>query len=229
LLKGSGDPFFYLFTQHSNQVDSAVGSKGYACHVVDNIIQKEVIEAVLNNSDKKTAVYRPNWDSLGKTIANIYGVSYVERNILMGKMKWHEKNHEWAATAKDFTLLSIQYGFDYNDSRNQLMLNHIIWNAIFKRSVDKEQIDEAINCMSVVINGVNQRKGPPFVYLDTYANLLYKAGRVSEAVQQEELGWQKTIEWKQPEGFIKQYLDVIEKMKEGKPTWPHYIDKDDIF
>jgi thioredoxin-related protein len=228
LLKGSGDPFFYLFTQHSNQIDSAVGSRGYASHVVDNMIQKELIEAALN-SGKKTVVYKPNWDSLGKTIANIYGLSYVARNILMGKMKWHEKNHEWGDTAKDFTLFAKNHGFAHNDRQGDLMLNSTIWNAIFKRSADKEQIDVAIECMKELINRVSRRQGPPFVYIDTYANLLYKAGRVSDAVQQEELGWQQTVEWKQPEGFIKQYLATIEKMKQGQPTWPHYIDKDDIF
>jgi thioredoxin-related protein len=228
LLKGSDDPFFYLFTRHSNQVDSAVRSKGYAYHVVDNIIQKDVIEAALN-SIKKMTTYQPNWDSLGKTIASLYGVSYVERNILMAKMKWHEKNHEWADTAKDFTLLAKQYGFTNNDRESDLMLNSIVWNAVFKRSADKDQIDVAIECIKDLINRVNERQGPPFVYIDTYSNLLYKAGRVSEAVQQEELGWQKTVEWKQPEGYIKEYLTTIKKMKQGKPTWPHYIDRDDIF
>jgi thioredoxin-related protein len=225
LLKSSDDPFFYLFTQQGNQVDSALESKGYASLVVDNMIQKDVIEAALNNS--KNA--QPDWDSIGKTIANIYGVGYVERNILLGKMKWYEKNHEWGDTARAFTLFAKQYGFANNDWKNDLMLNSVIWNAIFKRSADKEQIDVAINCMNLIINRINERKIAPFVFLDTYANLLYKAGRVSEAIQQEELGWQKTVEWKQPEGFIKEYLTTIEKMKKGQPTWPHYIDKDDIF
>jgi thioredoxin-related protein len=228
LLKSSDDPFFYLFTQHSNKIDSAVGLRGYASHIVDNMIQKDVIEAAFN-STKKDVSYQPNWESIGKTIANIYGVGYVERNILMGEMKWHEKNHEWADTAKKLTLFAKQYGFANNDRQGDLMLNSTIWNAIFKRSAEKEQIDVAIECMKELINRVNERKTPPFVYLDTYANLLYKAGRVSEAIHQEELGWQKAVEWKQPEGFIKQYMATIEKMKQGQPTWPHYIDKDDIF
>jgi thioredoxin-related protein len=225
ILKGSDDPFFYLFTQHSNRVDSAIGLKGYAFHVVDNMIQKDVIEATFNNN-KKT---EPNWDSLGKTIANLYGLNYVERNILMGKMKWNKMNNEWANTAKDFTLLAKQYDFAYNDGQNDLMFNSIIWQAIFKRSVDKEQIDIATEYMKELITRVNERKGPPFVYMDTYANLLYKAGRVPEAIQQEELAQQKTVEWKEPEFLIKEYMGTIEKMKQGQPTWPHYIDKDDIF
>lgn len=228
MLKGTGDPFFFLFTQHSSQIDSAVGSKGYAYHVVDNMIQKDVIEAALK-SNSKTEVYEPDWTALEKTISNIYGVNYVERNILMGKMKWHQKNHEWADTAKDFTLLAKQYDFRHNDMQNDLMLNSVIWNAIFKRSADKEQIDVAIECMKELINRVNEREGLPFVYLDTYANLLYKAGRISEAIKQEEMGWEKTVELKQHEGFIKEYLATIEKMKQGLPTWPHYIDKDDIW
>jgi thioredoxin-related protein len=227
LLTGSDDKFFPLFTKNSSRIDSVIG-KGYSSHVIDKIIQKNVIEVAFNNS-KKTVAYQLDWNSLEKTIAVTYGIEYAVRNILIGKIKWHERNHEWSDTAKYFTLLAKQYDFEHNDRQNDIMLNSVIWNAIFKRSADKEQIDLAIKCMEELVNRVNKRKGPPFMFLDTYANILYKAGRVEEALIQEEKGWKSTIEWKQADGIIKDYLETIEKMKQGQPTWPHYIDKDDIY
>lgn len=227
LLKGADDKFFYLFMQNANKVDSAVGTKGYSFYVVGQIIQKQLIDETFKSNE--SVFYEPDWNELKTKIAAIYGAGYVEHNILIAKIKWNEKNHDWADTAKYFTLLAKQYDFAHNDRQNDLMLNSIIWNSIFKRSADKEQIDIAIKCMEALIDRVNKRKGPPFVYIDTYANLLYKADRASEAIQQEEIGWKKTIEWKQHESGTGAYLEIIEKMKQGQPTWPHYIDKDDIF
>lgn len=52
-------------------------------------------------------------------------------------------------------------------------------------------------------------------YLDTYANLLYKLGRKQEAIEFEE----KAIALLKDEADKKSYVEVLEKMKQGKKTW----------
>jgi hypothetical protein len=34
---------------------------------------------------------------------------------------------------------------------------------------------------------------------------------------------------KAAESGIREFRETLEKMRQGKPTWPHYIDKGDFF
>jgi hypothetical protein len=58
------------------------------------------------------------------------------------------------------------------------------------------------------------------LYMDTYANLLYKVGEISEALKWQELAVAKSKELKIDNGDIEAIEDNLKKMKEGKKTWP---------
>ncbi len=54
--------------------------------------------------------------------------------------------------------------------------------------------------------------------IDTYANLLYKVGRINEAIAAEEIAIKLAIE--QGALDIKESNEItLSKMKDGKPTW----------
>ena len=52
------------------------------------------------------------------------------------------------------------------------------------------------------------------MYIDTYANLLYKLGKKDEAITWE----QKALDLA-PEGEKKSYEETLDKMKKGEKTW----------
>jgi predicted Zn-dependent protease len=51
-------------------------------------------------------------------------------------------------------------------------------------------------------------------YLDTYANLLYKAGKKNEAI-----AWQQKAVEASPENERPGYQSTLDKMKKGEKTW----------
>ncbi len=56
-------------------------------------------------------------------------------------------------------------------------------------------------------------KGDP-TQIDTYANLLYKAGKNQEALEREQRAFELS------EGQDKEITGHLERMKAGEPTWP---------
>ena len=59
------------------------------------------------------------------------------------------------------------------------------------------------------------------MYVDTYANLLYKVGRTAEAMKWEEFAIEKANErGEQGKDFLEVYKDTLDKMRKGEPTWP---------
>ena len=58
------------------------------------------------------------------------------------------------------------------------------------------------------------------LYIDTYANLLYKMGETTEALKWQELAVTKSRELDLGKGDIEDIQENFEKMKKGEPTWP---------
>ncbi|OQP47883.1 thioredoxin family protein [Niastella populi] len=218
-ISGSNDPFFKVFYENSDLIDSLLNENGLAQYVVDTIIQREEIEPLLgfndglrSSNEQIMAKDGPAWNDLKLRLSVKYNEDYVERNILLAKLRWYNGQHQWGESARVLTTLTKKYPRFYKKRASAGFINSSVWDAVFKRSVDKEQIDAAIDCMSDL---VNQCPSWPDG-LDTYANLLYKAGRVSEAILYEE----KAIasDPKQEELRL-----TLQRMRDRRPTWPHYI------
>ncbi len=146
--------------------------------------------------------------------------------------------YHFANYSKYFTLLIQKYsanmdantGDDCGPNFMDCDLNGRCW-TIFKGSVDKDQIDAAIVCMKCVLARY-KRTPPGYVpegFTDTYANLLYKAGKTEEAIQQEQSIVDYLIAVKAPAANIEEFKITVEKMKKGEPTWPSYVEDEYIF
>jgi thioredoxin-related protein len=237
ITKSSKDKFFKLFYPSSKKVDSVMEKKGYGQLVVDEIIINEDIEPQLriydvehkNDLSQLSKQYRPDWVSLIKRITEKYNDEFANRTVLRSETKWLQSHHNWGECAEYFTVLVNNYLMDNYTEELDLWVNGLVWDAIFKRSVDKDQIDAAIECMRGVVERQKKWRYYACATLDTYANLLYKAGNVKEAILTEEAIIQRLIELKTQQSFIDTYQETLNKMKTGKPTWPRYIDRKDIF
>jgi hypothetical protein len=234
-LQSSKDVFFYLFYPHGEKVDSVMGINGYAQLIVDEIILKEDIYPLLrlhedahkNDLSQVSSQNHPNWIECIEKITNKYNADFANRTVLRAQVRWYQVHKDYALCARYFTILINNYFMDNYTDNMDLGLNSIAWDVVFKRSVDKEQIDAAIECMQGVIKRQTNRALYAGEYLDTYAHLLYKAGRVSEALKIEEEAIQSSIKANQPEWVIREFQATVDKMKEGKPTWRSYIGKND--
>jgi hypothetical protein len=102
-----------------------------------------------------------------------------------------------------------RYKTDTTSWLGDLERNNVSWTYIFLRSKDEDQINIGIKWMEGVVRR-NNGKNPTF--LDTYANLLYKAGRRNESIQA-----QKKASELSPSD--KSFKENLQKMLEGKPTW----------
>lgn len=96
------------------------------------------------------------------------------------------------------------------------VLNNKAWH-LFKTSTDPEELQAAIAWMERVLQ--QPEDAVIAANLDTYANLLYKVGRVAEAIAWEERARKLAGEANSPDEAAG-YQAVLDKMKEGVPTWP---------
>ena len=112
---------------------------------------------------------------------------------------------------------SINYDYiinNYVDSSflsksNAADFNIYAWRT-FQKITDTTLFNKALSWSK---KSLEQDKDNP-MYLDTYANLLYKLGQVNEAIELETKAL-KLIEEKNK----KSYQEVLDKMKKGEPTW----------
>ncbi len=80
-------------------------------------------------------------------------------------------------------------------------------------------MDIAIKLMSKVIKQEKDSTNFLPAFLDTYANLLHKRGRTSEAIPYEEISFKLSEEYKRPWSSIAEIYRNLERMKKGKSTW----------
>jgi thioredoxin-related protein len=204
-IQSSKEIGFNLFYIHSDRIDHIMW-KGYAQHEVDYLITKEQIIPVLDATKNENS---PDWNKLSKTITNIYGTDYASRNILDAKVNWYRDRKNWTEYAR-YALLQVEKSnIDTTDILADAHLNDVVWDVIFLHSNDKKQINTGINWMKGIV-----RRHPFPNTLDTYANLLYKAGKNEQAIALEEKAVQLNQDPKD-----KSFQEVLAKMKRGEPTW----------
>ncbi|WP_285008434.1 glycoside hydrolase family 2 protein [Pedobacter faecalis] len=165
--------------------------------ILRRIIGQNELDHLMANKD-----FEPKWIDISKKLKTRYGDIGVE--------KYNGARMIWAWEKADWKTFSVSFKKYYSvaHSRSEYNINNMAW-SIFEHIADREAINIAI---SVMENGVKTFASNDFEEIDTYANLLYKAGRVGEA-----------IKWETKAVILSRNRDEIvktlEKMKKGIPTW----------
>jgi hypothetical protein len=230
LIGSTEDRFFKLFYAKPDIVDSLHNQKGAARYFVNYRIAKDEIWNKLFASDTSSIplVRNPDWDKIFATISKKFGDSYAEKIVPENKIFFYRRVEDWKTWAelqdekiKTNPPTAPKTG-DYFLTSDAWNLNHISWDA-FLHCNDKSVLAKALQWSDLSIR--LEQPEPNIQYLDTRANLLYKLGRVKEAIAQE----RKAIEIDKVEakkagrekgGFADEYNETIDKMKKGLPTWP---------
>ncbi len=218
---GSKSKMFSLFYPDGRKADESVGQKGFAQNLVDKIIQQEVINPILSKytGDGRLITYtdpnytEPKWKEIRKAVSKRYNSMYAKRCVLWSQVIWYDKYADIFNLSKCYLEFLKQYGFDTTITQNMSRLNHIAWE-MFKKNDRKEDLEGIAKWMKALIDSYSY--GP---YIDTYANLIYKLGKVAEAIKWEEIALSFSIE-KKDDQRIQEFTETIKKMKNGLPTWP---------
>jgi thioredoxin-related protein len=207
VINSSSEKGFDLFYIHGKWVDSAVGQKNYSKGVVEDIIYREEVRPALPSANSPSKDTAPDWDKLKLAITTKYDSVYAEDIILSGKLRWYKANKDWDEVAK-YTIIKIERNITDTTFKAASSINDNIWFYIFEHSRDKLTLDKAIKWQEAIVNRY-PGYGP---FLDTYANLIYKAGNLEQAIKLET----KATALAPDRQDIR---NCLEKMKRSESTW----------
>lgn len=203
---------FHKLYHEANNLDSVFRDTAFCKAVVTGIIEREELMKYLvkNENYRMPVSLYPDWEGIKKRIARKYNFDYAERAVLATKRKWYKLSRpDWNELAK----AHISYIEKYVDikSPNKIQLwgvNNILWNDIFLHVSDQSLL---LKAASIGLAIVQQRPNNE-AYMDTYANLLYRAGERKQALEWQERAVARNVN-------NKDNVANLEKMKQGIPTW----------
>lgn len=202
--KRSKDPGFDFFYRYATRIDSAMGNDTYAQQVLQVILFNEIVKPILEKS--KNSGSSPDWKSIFMRIGQKYSQYYANRVVAASKVSWALGQKNWPFYTKSLVKYVNEYG-PHSGALLALSLNNYAW-AIFKYSRDSTELGQALTWSGkAVLLDASANS------MDTYANILYKLGRRSQALQ-----WEENAEKLAPND--KSISDNLMKIRKGEPTWP---------
>ncbi|MDB5146944.1 MAG: hypothetical protein JWQ57_964 [Mucilaginibacter sp.] len=231
-LKSSHDPAFNVFYKRKREVDQIMHQE-YAETKVGDIILKETVLPMLwrDSSYKDPIVLKPAWQSIGYKIKEKYGDFYADYLIPFEQIAFYKKTKQWPELMDVYIKKIEKEGVGIDDAEDNT--NNVLYYLFFKYGSNRKTLLEAANWAKIIVDDHPDEPD----YVDTYANLLYKAGQKKEAIKWEleavslkrnQLQDRKKHLQKseQNEAFLKEQIKEIEametvlmKMKMGKSTW----------
>jgi thioredoxin-related protein len=238
----SGQILFKLIRNNLAETDK-LAFPGYANQAICYVIRKEEIWDKLWADFSKAVPYtkKPDWNDIKLSIAKKYNQQYSDSLVLPEQFDFYELtgNSTEFARLSDSVIrkypptntsrkLSLLFGYrSMGINRGSVddigALNELAWE-VFLFCKNKKVLKRAIGWSELSIR-LQGDSGLVFSYMDTKANLLYKANKKREAINLEEqvlnmaaintdAGGRKF-----DPGFVKSYKKTLEKMKKGEPTW----------
>lgn len=215
----SKDRYFLFFYKNSHLADSIMNQdnlikRKMAANVVFGIIQKEEITSKIYKDGKPIIDSKPNWKKIQKSIKNKYGQLYIDKYFPDIEIRFYQVTKDWNNYAKyvneKITKITPQtggklFGGQFGDA---WQLNMYAW-TLFLGCNDKVILQKGLSWIDKSLE-LEERE----YAIDTKANLLYKIGRIPEAIILEE----KAVTLSKND---KSTVETLQKMKSGIPTWPH--------
>ena len=231
LLINTKDRYFKLFFYHPDLADSITG-RNISRQIALVIIRKEEIKDKIYKDGKPITFPEPNWKSYESTIKKKYGKPYVNKifpdeqiSFYLGADDW--KNYVKYVNVKIRKTPPKVNGQNLGLQGDAWVLNGYAWEMFLKCS-NKEWLERGLPWvdMAIKLDTTAYNSG----YYDTKANLLYRMGKVKEAVETEEKAYIRAQLLENPSfrsSSQKEFTLVIEKMKAGLPTWKVLGEKKD--
>jgi thioredoxin-related protein len=200
-LESTNDAGFIVLAKNPSKVDAILGKKGMANSIMKQAIMNDIVYPAFKGNKAKSI----NWTELENKI-KAKAPSLSKEVLLSSKIMFAQKNKNW----KEFSALATNYIKTYGNTMSDGEVNSLAW-TIFENCNDMACITATLNYSKKTFAENNNP-----MYIDTYANLLHKAGKTEEAIV-----WQnKAIELVKKSGEDSlEYEATLDKMKKGEKTW----------
>ncbi|MNY22014.1 hypothetical protein D3C86_1556000 [compost metagenome] len=177
---------------------------GYALATsqIQEIIFKKEIKRLLTDS--------PNWEEVDSVIAK-YPQINGERIIGLSVVRYYGEIMNKLNPAAREIENAVEAATIYDDRFQGGNYNAWAW-VTFEKSNDKRFLEKALEWSKKDIMRQDSTNRDYGVYLDTYANLLYKLGRTEEAIRFQT----KAVNIRPDDDELKEHLN---KMRKNIPTW----------
>lgn len=213
------DPLFKAIYKWPRETDSISGIKGISKSLTDFIITRdEVFKYTGERVNTKLGVdnfpsQEPDWGKIIAVIQNKYDAASALRVVTSAKVRWYEYKKDWKRFVNVALEQAEQQKIDTSTFEGKSYLNGIAYSIIFKYSEDPKILDKGLKWMESILPSYPDR----YTWLDTYANLLYKRGRVKEAITYQK----KAVDLAKgkDESDFKELSENLNKMINAKPTW----------
>lgn len=210
---GPTNKSFKFLYQNTEKVSRLLNdSTGVKTFLASIITKAELDPAVL--SAAKSSTDSPDWEKLRATIKSKYDDYYADRTVIDAKARWYAWKKNWPEFTKNTVLYLNKFGSDLSN----FDINDRAWK-VFPYVADKNGLEEVIRWMEKVVKSETDSANLLPAALDTYANLLHKVGRTSEAIPIEEKAFNMSIEYKMAWYTTAEMYRCLKNMKKGKPTW----------
>ncbi|WP_207515238.1 thioredoxin family protein [Longitalea luteola] len=223
LLK-SGSRRFKFFYENGKRIDEVMKEKGYAARVVDATIWNEIIYSFLETQAKGSGIQmvgmmlggpgatrlkhdysEADWKMLRRMLSKRYEAGVVRRNLVAAKVQWYLRHRNYKASIKYYTVKLKKYTFDYN--KEIVSINNFVWD-VFLNVTDKKLMNKVLPWGKKAI-----QLAPRYAnLLDSYANLLYKAGKQEAAIFWQE----KSVQIANADQSKRL---ALEQMRKNQPTY----------
>lgn len=196
----SKDKGFKVMSENPEKVDAVLG-KGEANKVVKNIVLKEEVMPKVFRRDGAA----PDWTGLEINLKTKYP-SQANEVLLYTKVIYSQQKRDW----KNFGTAVSDYMKSYGTDATPEQMNQFAWTVF-------ENCDD-MTCVTNALEWSKQSfaKNNSHMFMDTYANLLYKAGKKKEAIEWETKAMSLAKANKED---ASEYQTTLDKMNKGEKTW----------
>lgn len=192
------DKGFAILYNDAAKVNAVLGA-GVAESITQQIIMgEEVYKKFPKSKDEK-----PDWTAIDQSLTKNYPALAPEM-VAKAKVIWYQHVQDW----EHYKTVVVDYMNKYGANASVSELNNYAW-TVFQKCDDMACVAEALNWSKRSFKDTNNP-----MFIDTYANILYKLGKKDEAIVWE----QKAIDLV-PDAEKADYQKTIDKMKAGEKTW----------
>lgn len=131
--------------------------------------------------------------------------------LLQKQTKYYADKKLWDNCADNAYLLMTKYRNRIDDWD----MNNIVWEYVLMHANSSKNLLEAQKTMADIIKKTDAK----YIYMDTYANLLFKIGRKNQAIEWEYKALECCIKEKGEYVDLEDMLSNLKKMQYGQPTW----------
>jgi hypothetical protein len=195
--QSSKDSGFEVLRADAERIDNLVGSSAAEARARE-VIAREEIDPYLTKASE------PDWRDLERRLTEKYGALGAEA------VYWKAMFFYWRQ--RDFTRFGHYYALYFATAagRSEYATDNLSYR-VFEHVSDPAVLAEAVKAVQ---SSLGNSQSEDAVQIDTYANLLYKTGHTTEALE-----WQRKAA-AIGQGRLAEIDEHLRRMKVGLPTWP---------